>query len=117
MSKEYFHSRLFTLVGPILIFAVLVCGGLLYASFGGSARDGLITQMLINAIIVLGIQIYVGNTGVLSFGHIGFGAIAGYAFAICAISPTRKNSQIPDAPFGLSGICLLYTSPSPRDRG
>tara|TARA_B100000482_G_scaffold169255_1_gene135035 strand:- start:389 stop:2227 length:1839 start_codon:yes stop_codon:yes gene_type:complete len=106
MSKETFYSRLFTLVGPVSIFTVLVCGGLLYSSFGGSARDGLVTQMLINAIIVLGIQIYVGNTGVLSFGHIGFGAIAGYAFAICAISPTRKNSQIPDAPFGLSGVDL-----------
>ncbi len=106
MSKELLQSRLITLIGPISIFAVLVLGGLLYASFGGSARDGLITQMLINAIIVLGIQIYVGNTGVLSFGHIGFGAIAGYAFAICAISPTRKNSQIPDAPFGLSEVDL-----------
>ena len=91
MSKELLQSRLITLIGPISIFAVLVLGGLLYASFGGSARDGLITQMLINAIIVLGIQIYVGNTGVLSFGHIGFGAIAGYAFAICAISPTRLS--------------------------
>ena len=34
---------------------------------------------------MLGIQIYVGNTGVLSFGHIGFGAIAGYTFAVLAI--------------------------------
>ena len=99
------HSVLPTF-GSIILIVVLIFGGILYSANGDASRDSLITQMLINAIIVLGIQIYVGNTGVLSFGHIGFGAIAGYTFAVCAISPARKMMQIPDAPFGLADVDL-----------
>lgn len=92
------------LLTSIVLFAVLVVGGLLYEQGGGAARSDLITQMLINAIIVIGIQIYIGNTGVLSFGHVGFGAIAGYTFAILAISVDRKMVTVRNAPFGLSDI-------------
>ncbi len=88
--------------GGLVLFVVLVGGALLYADFGANSRDELVTQMFINAIIVVGIQVYVGNTGVLSFGHVGFGAIAGYAFAILAISPERKAVTVRDAPFGLT---------------
>ncbi len=93
-------------LSSMVLPAILVAGCWFYTMGGASSRDSLVTQMLINAIVVLGIQIYVGNTGVLSFGHIGFGAIAGYAFAICAISPGRKARQIPDAPFGLAEVDL-----------
>jgi len=96
------------LVGPFLS-AVVLYGGLalltfIYASTGGAARDNIVTQMMINAIIVVGIQIYIGNTGVLSFGHVGFGAVAGYTFAILAISADRKAVVIRNAPFGLGDV-------------
>ena len=92
--------------GCAVLFAVFVASGLIYESFQGRAAERLVTVMLIDAIIVIGIQIYVGNTGVLSFGHIGFGAIAGYAFAVFAISPEAKLTRIPDAPFGLDEVAL-----------
>ena len=98
------HRTLWALAGSLLLFAVLVAGGLLYTSWGPPTRDLLITQMLINAIMVVGLQVYIGNTGVLSFGHVGFGGIAGYAFAVFAISADRKERLIPDAPFGLAGV-------------
>ncbi|WP_423923238.1 ATP-binding cassette domain-containing protein [Candidatus Poriferisodalis sp.] len=96
----------FPIVGCAVLFAVFVTGGLIYQSLQARAAERLVTVMLIDAIIVLGIQIYVGNTGVLSFGHIGFGAIAGYAFAIFAISPAEKLKRIPDSPFGLQEVLL-----------
>lgn len=89
------------IAGALVLFAVLVLGGLAYASGGPPTRDLLVTQMMINAVIVLGMQVYIGNTGVLSFGHVGFGAIAGYTFALMAVSPERKQRIIPDAPFGV----------------
>jgi branched-chain amino acid transport system permease protein len=94
----------FPAVGSLTLFAVFVTSGLAYQSVSGGAGERLITTMLIDAIIVVGIQIYVGNTGVLSFGHVGFGAIAGYAFAVFAISPEEKLDRIPDAPFGLAEV-------------
>ena len=93
-------------LGSAFLFLLLLGGSLLYTANGDASSNSLVTQMLINAVVVLGLQIYIGNTGVLSFGHIGFGAIAGYTFAICAISPERKLRQIPNAPFGLAEIDL-----------
>ena len=94
----------FPIIGSVLLFSVFVGAALIYQNWLGGAAERLVTVMLIDAVIVLGIQIYVGNTGVLSFGHIGFGAIAGYTFAVFAISPTEKVKRIPDAPFGLAEV-------------
>lgn len=99
----------FPAVGSLTLFTVFVVSGLAYQSVSGGAGERLITTMLIDAIIVVGIQIYVGNTGVLSFGHVGFGAIAGYAFAVFAISPEEKLERIPDAPFGLAEVEVSST--------
>ena len=96
----------FPILGAVLVFVVFVSGGLVYQSMLGGAAERLVTTMLIDAVIVVGIQVYIGNTGVLSFGHIGFGAIAGYAFAVPAIAPVEKVKRIPDAPFGLTDVDL-----------
>lgn len=97
----------FPLIGVALLLGLLVVGGAIYQSvLGSGAAERLVTVMLIDAIIVVGIQLYVGNTGVLSFGHIGFGAIAGYTFAVLAISPAEKAKRIADAPFGLVDVEL-----------
>jgi len=105
MFPRFGRDVAFPLVGVITLFVLFVGAGLLYQTIvdGGSA-ERLVTIMLIDAIIVVGIQVYVGNTGVLSFGHIGFGAIAGYAFAVFAISPAEKAKRISDAPFGLVDV-------------
>jgi branched-chain amino acid transport system permease protein len=92
--------------GGLACVVLLVAGGLLYGGWGAPTRDVLVTQMLINAIMVVGVQIYVGNTGVLSFGHMGFGAIAGYTFALLAVDPSQKVRVIPDAPFGMTDAHL-----------
>ncbi len=92
--------------GAVVLFGLLVGGGLLYASGGGSARDTLVTQMLVNSILVLGLQIFVGNSGILSFGHMGFAAVAGYVFALLAIDPDSKARTVTDAPLGLADVHL-----------
>ena len=95
-----------SVVGALACCAALVAGGLLYGAGGPPTRDVLVTQMLINAVMVIGLQVYVGNTGVLSFGHMGFGAIAGYTFALFAVDASQKERVIPDAPFGMTGVHL-----------
>lgn len=94
----------FPVLGALLLFVGSVSLGLLYQGWLGGAAERLVTIALIDAILVIGLQIYVGNTGVLSFGHIGFGAIAGYAFAVWAIDPVEKEKRISDAPFGLTDV-------------
>ncbi|MBT5140496.1 MAG: hypothetical protein HOM37_15720, partial [Acidimicrobiaceae bacterium] len=110
MFPKFDRDIAFPLIGSLILFGLLAGAGVLYqALFTGGAAERLITVMLIDAIIVLGIQVYVGNTGVLSFGHIGFGAIAGYTFAVLAISPEEKAKRIPDAPFGLADVDMSST--------
>ena len=96
---------LLPVVAGLALFGLFVGAGFLYQGLLGG-HERLVTLALIDAVLVLGIQIYVGNTGVLSFGHIGFGAVAGYAFALMAISPVEKAKRIADAPFGLADVHL-----------
>jgi branched-chain amino acid transport system permease protein len=92
--------------GSLVLFAVLVLGGLVAQALIGGSTEQLVTSMLIDAVVVVGMQVYIGNTGVLSFGHIGFGAIAGYTFAVLAIDPGKKSGVIPDAPWNLDEVHL-----------
>ena len=90
-----------------LVFAAVVGVGLLYVGGAGDAAgERLFTALLINATVVVGMQIFIGNTGILSFGHVGFGAVAGYAFVLFAIDGERKAHLVPDAPFGLVEVTV-----------
>ena len=89
-----------------VLFAALVGVGLAYVSGGDAAGERLFTALLINATVVVGMQIFIGNTGILSFGHVGFGAVAGYAFVLFAIDRGRKAHLVPDAPFGLVDVTV-----------
>ena len=106
MFRDKERDIVFPVIGAIVLFAGLVAGGLIYIQLGSGSADKLITAMFIDAIMVIGLQIYIGNTGVLSFGHIGFGAVAGYAFAVTAIQPDRKSTVIRNAPWNLNEVHL-----------
>lgn len=70
----------------------------------GGSTGRLVTVALINLIIVLGIQVFTGNTGIVTFGHIGFVALGAYITAILTASSQAKSFRIPDAPFGLANV-------------
>jgi branched-chain amino acid transport system permease protein len=57
----------------------------------------LITRMIINLILVVGLYIFVGNSGFVSFGHLGFMAIGAYVTGLLTIPPDFKafNLQPP----------------------
>jgi branched-chain amino acid transport system permease protein len=54
--------------------------------------------MLLNLIVVVGTYVFIGNSGVLSFGHISFMAIGAYACAIVSIPPIMKGFLMPGLP-------------------
>jgi branched-chain amino acid transport system permease protein len=83
---------------------VLFAGATLYTATGGSARELLIKELLINLMLVLGLQIFIGSTGILSFGHLAFAQIAAYTVALLTIPVAVKSQQLPDIPFGLGAV-------------
>jgi branched-chain amino acid transport system permease protein len=92
-------------IGGLVACALLAAVAVLYGSGGVSMRQ-IATVMVLNAIMVVGTQIFVGNSGVLSFGHIGLVGVAAYITAILSAPVAVKASTIPDAPFGLAGVQL-----------
>jgi branched-chain amino acid transport system permease protein len=79
---------------------------LLYSTTGGSAREHLATSLLINVVLVVALQLFIGNTGVISFGHVSFAAVGAYVTALLSAPALVKGTTIPDAPFGLAEVEL-----------
>jgi ABC-type branched-subunit amino acid transport system permease subunit len=65
----------------VLAVAVLAAWMLLPGSF-----EGPLILMMINMVAVIGIGIYCGNSGIVSFGHTAFMALGAYASALMTIS-------------------------------
>ena len=93
-------------VAAAALFAVLVAGCAIYTATGGSSRQLLVQELLVNLILVLGLHAFTGMTGILSFGHLAFAQIAAYATALVSIPVATKATALPDLPFGLGGVHL-----------
>lgn len=88
-----------SLVGRYRPLVVLAAGLLAVAGAASLIDDPLVhrivTDLFISLVLVLGLQLFIGNSGVLSFGHIGFMGIGAYASAILTMSPAAKALALP----------------------
>lgn len=87
----------------VVIIAVLVLIAVL-ASFSSQPIQRVVIDGLIKVVVVVGIYIFVGNSGVLSFGHIGFMAIGAYVAAWMTMAPNTKRIMLSELPTFLSQI-------------
>jgi len=72
------------LVLPLLVIVVLS------EQFGSVLMQRTVTDALIKLVIVVGLYIFIGNSGIVSFGHISFAGIAAYATAWQTCCPMMK---------------------------
>ncbi|CAN5732701.1 branched-chain amino acid ABC transporter ATP-binding protein/permease [soil metagenome] len=93
-------------VASLAMFAVTVIAATVYTSSGGGARDLLVQELLVNLVIVMGLQVFIGSTGILSFGHLAFAQIAAYGVALTVIPAATKAGTLPNVPFGLGDVEL-----------
>jgi branched-chain amino acid transport system permease protein len=86
------------LLGSSLVSILLV--GLVVGVYetGAPVTQTVVLIFLYNLLVVLGLQVFTGNSGVVSFGHVAFMGIAAYTTALLSTDPTSKQSQIPNAP-------------------
>ncbi len=92
-------------LGAAALFAIVAVLTLVYASRGGSER-GVAIVLLMNLVIVLGLQVFAGNSGVLTLAHVSFAGIAAYVSAILSTPALIKGTLIADAPLGLADVQL-----------
>jgi branched-chain amino acid transport system permease protein len=87
-------SRLRSLQTLIASLALLAIVALIGTGASTSTQQDFITA-LVSATIVYGLYIFVGNSGVISFGHISFAAIGAFSAGVMTIETQPKHFVLP----------------------
>jgi len=87
----------------ILIFGV---GLVAVASQLSGVRlyDRIATNLMISMVLVVGLQSFMGNSGLLSFAHIGFMGLGAYTSAVLTIPQQMRGMALPDLYGFMQGV-------------
>jgi branched-chain amino acid transport system permease protein len=82
---------------PLLL---ILCLGLIAALslVGGDAVQVTLTEMFIRVVVVVGLFVFIGNSGIISFGQVGFMCIGAYAAAWATAEPSFKQIMLQGLP-------------------
>lgn len=98
---------------PILLALLLVAFALAAWASGSKPFNQTIIDIFLKVIFAVGLWVFVGNSGVISFGHIGFMCIGAYAAAWLTLDPSWKQVMLSGLPVALQentypfGIAVL----------
>ncbi|MDI6843844.1 MAG: branched-chain amino acid ABC transporter permease [Anaerosomatales bacterium] len=101
------HSTLLVLMGVVTIAGVAV------QVVGTPLLKNIYTSFCISLMMVLGLQMFMGNSGILSWTHIGFVGVGAYVSGILSMQPMMKQLGVPNMyPFLVSlhapvGVAIL----------
>jgi branched-chain amino acid transport system permease protein len=96
-------SAALSLLAPLSLVALAAAIGV---AGGTPSFEGTVALGLCNLIIVLGLQVFIGNSGVYSFGQLGFSIAGAYLAAFATIPATFAAFQTPELPPLLAGAQL-----------
>ncbi len=97
-------------VWPVLSLALILVVFAALLSLGSMPLQRTATEAFIRLIVVIGLYIFIGNSGILSFGHVSFMAIGAYGSALLTIPPAMKKIVLDLPPFMTA--LLLPTIPA-----
>ncbi len=81
----------YELGGPLLLIALVALVG----SMMSIAQQANVINILVTATIVIGLYVFVGNSGVMSFGQISFVAVAAFAAGILTSPVAIRSTTMP----------------------
>ena len=84
-------ARLWPLLSLIAILAIVVA----FSHLGPFSFERMVTKALIMMTVVIGLYIFIGNSGILSFGHSTFMIVSAYMSAWLTMSVMRKKIMLP----------------------
>jgi branched-chain amino acid transport system permease protein len=87
-----------TVSTPILLTVILVVVALSTVVAGSGPFNQTVIDVFIRVILVVGLHIFIGNSGVISFGHIGFACLGAYMTAWLTMPPAMKKMALPGLP-------------------
>ncbi|MEW6151850.1 MAG: branched-chain amino acid ABC transporter permease [Pseudomonadota bacterium] len=85
-------------MAPIILVVALLIMAALTWQFGSRAFNRTAVEMFINIMVAVGLYVFVGNSGLLSFGHISFMCLGAYMTAWLAIPPVMKSITLKGLP-------------------
>jgi len=97
-----------TAATPALLVLILAAIALAAWSFGSGTLQRTVVEMLIRVTLVVGIWIFVGNSGIISFGHVAFMCLGAYAAAWFTIPPMLKEITLSGLPEVIRGGQLPF---------
>jgi branched-chain amino acid transport system permease protein len=97
-----------TISTPILLTLILIAIALIAVAAGSRPFNQTVIDIFLRVILVVGLYIFIGNSGVMSFGHIGFTCLGAYAAAWLTIPPMMKQTLLPGLPDWLMNTQLPY---------
>ena len=83
---------------PILLAAGVAVSVAVGVLSGAKPLQLSLTEMMIRMTIVVGLYVFIGNSGILSFGHIGFVCIGAYAAGWATADPSWKQLMLGGLP-------------------
>ena len=96
------RANLATLAALAAVIALIACVGLA----AGAVIERVAIDMLIKLVVVLGLSVFIGNSGVLSFGHASFAALGAYSSAWFTLPLAAKKIFLPKLPAFVLGTQL-----------
>jgi branched-chain amino acid transport system permease protein len=88
MSARRLLLPAWPVVGLVLVVAVVA---ILVGQLGGEFLHDLVVTDLIYLLLAVGLYTFVGNSGVFSFGHMGFAAVGGYTAGLFVVPVASKD--------------------------
>ncbi|QND66476.1 branched-chain amino acid ABC transporter ATP-binding protein/permease [Mesorhizobium loti] len=92
----------------LCMVAVLLLVALAAFIFGGAAMQRVVTYAAIMLTAVLGLQIFSGNSGIVSFGQAAFVGLGAYATGILTMPTALQRTALRDLPEFLAGHQLSF---------
>jgi branched-chain amino acid transport system permease protein len=87
---------------PLIALLAVVVAIAVIVSFAPVVLQRRATQGLIGLVAVVGLYVFVGNSGVLAFGNVAFMAVGAYVSALLTMKPATKGVFVPDLPAALA---------------
>jgi len=89
---------------PLIALALAIIAIALLASLAPTVLQRRATQGLINLVAVIGLYVFAGNSGILSFGNVAFMAVGAYVSALLTMKASAKSVFLPDLPAVIAGV-------------
>ncbi len=93
-------------IGAAILSVLLIIIGLITSYFGSRYQIRLVYSTYVNLLVVLGLQVFMGNARITNLSHSAFMGIGAYAAAICVTPQNIKALSLPNAPWGLNAFSI-----------